>query len=131
MFLNSCLYPFAISLLAVLWLFLSSRCPCQKIEGNLSNDQISKILKSINQQNMSLISFAMFLPSLWIYASFLSAKGAGDSGLIWLLASSWDSYAQRKCPNQKRWGFMIALLATAGLWAGGVYGLIMGYRVHA
>ena len=131
MFFYSCLYPFAISLVAVLWLFLSSRCPSQKIEDNLSNEKIAKILKSIDHQNMALLNFAIFLPSLWIYASFLNVKGAGDSGLIWLIASSWDSYAQRKFPNQKRWGFMIALLATAGLWIGGLYGLFIGYRVHA
>ena len=130
MFLNSCLYPFAISLLAVLWLFLNNSCPCQKIDADMSTDQISKTLKSLKQQNISVTSFAMFLPSLWIYASFLSAKGAGDSGLIWLIASSWDSYAQRKYPNQKRWGYMIALLATAGLWTGGLYGLLAGHQLH-
>ena len=130
MFLNSCLYPFAISLLAVLWLFLNSGCPGQKIDNNLSSDQVIQILKSLKKQTMSVTSFAMFLPALWIYASFLSAKGAGDSGLIWLVASSWDAYAQRKYPNQKRWGYMIALLATAGLWTGGLYGLFIGYKIH-
>jgi hypothetical protein len=130
MFLNSCLYPFAISLLAVLWLFLNNGCPYQKIDHDLSSEQIANILKSLKQQNTSLTSFAIFLPSLWIYSSFLSVKGAGDSGLIWLVASSWDSYAQKKYPNSKRWGFMIALLANAGLWIGGLYGLLIGYKIH-
>lgn len=130
MFLTSCLYPFSISLLAVLWLFFNSSCPCQSTENKLTNDQITKTLKSLKQQNMSIFSFAMFIPSLWIYSSFLNVKGAGDSGLIWLIASTYDSYAQRKYPNQKRWGYMIALLATAGLWIGGFYGLLLGYRIH-
>lgn len=130
MFLNSCLYPFVISLLAVLWLFFNSSCPCQTIDANLTNDQITKTLESLKQQNMSLISFVMFIPSLWIYSSFLNVKGAGDSGLIWLIASTYDSYAQRNYPNKKRWGYIIALLATAGLWAGGLYGLFMGYKIH-
>jgi hypothetical protein len=131
MFLNSCLYPFAISLLAVLWLLFNSACPCQKIDDNLTKNQIANILKSLRKQNMAVVSFAMFLPSLWVYASFLHVKGAGDSGLIWLVASTWDSYAQHKYPNQRRWGYMIALLATAGLWAGGLYGLYLGYNIHA
>jgi len=80
---------------------------------------------------MSIISFAMLIPSLWIYSSFLNVKGAGDSGLIWLIASTYDTYAQRKYPNHKRWGYMVALLATAGLWAGGLYGLLMGYKIHS
>jgi hypothetical protein len=73
----------------------------------------------------------MFLPALWIYASFLNAKGAGDSGLIWLAASAWDVYAQHKYPSQRRWGYLIALLVIVGLWIGGVYGLYIGYQAHS
>lgn len=93
MFLNSCLYPFAISLLSILLLFINNSYINQKINSNLKSNATLTILKSQNQQNMALISFVMFLPALWIYASFLSAKGAGDSGLIWVVASTWDSYA--------------------------------------
>ncbi len=130
MFLNSCLYPFAISLLSILLLFINNSYISQKINLHLKSNATLAILEAQKQQNMALISFAMFLPALWIYASFLSAKGAGDSGLIWVVASAWDSYAQHKYPNQKRWGYLVALLAIAGLWLGGAYGLFLGYQIH-
>jgi glutathione S-transferase len=130
MFLNSCLYPFAISLLAILLLFINNSYISQKINSYLKSNATITILNAQKQQNMALISFSMFLPALWIYASFLSAKGAGDSGLIWIVATIWDSYAQHQYPNQKRWGYFIALLAIAGLWMGGAYGLFLGYQIH-
>ncbi len=130
MFLNSCLYPFTISLLAIFLLFVNNSYINQNINSYLKNNATIKILKAQKQQNMALISFAMFLPALWIYASFLSAKGAGDSGLIWVVASAWDSYAQHKYSSQKRWGYLVALLAIAGLWLGGAYGLFLGYQIH-
>lgn len=131
MFLNSCLYPFAISLLSVLWLFMANGYLYVNIVKKFKSDEITNALKLQSQQIMALSSFAMFLPSLWIYASFLSAKGAGDSGLIWLIASTWDLYAQQRFPTQRRWGYLVALLAIAGLWLGGVYGLALGYQIHS
>jgi glutathione S-transferase len=130
MFLNSCLYPFAISLLSILLLFINNSYISQKINLHLKSNATLAILEAQKQQNMALISFVMFLPALWIYASFLSAKGAGDSGLIWVVASIWDSYAQHRYPNQKRWGYLVALLAIAGLWLGGAYGIFLGYQIH-
>ncbi len=131
MYLNSCLYPFAISLLAVLWLFITTASLSQNIKPNSYAIEMDSILKAYKQNVTALTSFALFLPSLWIYASFLSTKGAGDSGLIWLVASSFDTYVQIKCPNRKRWGYLIALLAIGGLWLGGAYGLFVGYKIHA
>ena len=130
MFINSCLYPFAISLLSILLLFINNSYISQNINLYLKSNSTTAILKAQKQQNMALISFVMFLPALWIYASFLSIKGAGDSGLIWVIASACDVYAQHKYPNQKRWGYLVALLAIAGLWLGGAYGLFLGYKVH-
>ncbi len=126
MFFNSCLYPFSIALLAILWLLVSNHsvlCTCKKMHEELSQQAIQSHLAS-------LTSFVAFIPALFIYASFLSAKGAGDSGVIWLVASFVDSYAQCKCKHPKRWGFMIALLVTVALWIGGAYGIWQAYGVH-
>jgi len=131
MFLNSCLYPFAITLLSIVWLFMANGYLYLNLDKKFKSDQIANTLKLHSQQIMTLINFAMFLPSLWIYASFLSVKGAGDSGLIWLIGSSWDFYAQQKYPTQKRWGYFVALLAIAGLWLGSVYSLALGYQLHS
>jgi hypothetical protein len=131
MFINSCIYPFAITLLAVFWLFFNNALLSQTISSNLSSNATFTILNSLRHQNAALINFTMFIPALWIYASFLSSKGAGDSGLIWIVASAWDSYAHHRYPHHKRWGYLVSLLVVAGLWLGGAYGLFLGYQIHS
>jgi hypothetical protein len=131
MFLHSCLYPFAITLLAILILFVSNSFLSQNINSNLASNSTLRILQQQKKQYVTLLSFVMFLPAFWIYASFLSAKGAGDSGLIWLAATSWDAYAQHKYPSHRRWGYLTAHLVIVGLWIGGVYGLYLGYQAHS
>ena len=65
----------------------------------------------------------MFLPVLWLYAIFLSDKGAGDSGLIWLIARVWYAIAYQLNPAKRGLGFIISILVIAGLGAGAAYGI--------
>lgn len=65
----------------------------------------------------------MFLPALWLYAVFLSDKGAGDSGAIWLIARVWYAIAYQVNPAKRGLGFIISILVIAGLWAGATYGI--------
>lgn len=65
----------------------------------------------------------MFLPALWLYAVFLSDKGAGDSGVIWLIARVWYAIAYQVNPAKRGLGFIISILVIAGLWAGAAYGI--------
>ena len=65
----------------------------------------------------------MFLPALWLYAVFLSDKGAGDSGAIWLIARVWYAIAYQVNPAKRGLGFIISILVIAGLWAGAAYGI--------
>lgn len=65
----------------------------------------------------------MFLPALWLYAVFLGDKGAGDSGVIWLIARVWYAVSYQLNPAKRGLGFLISLLVIAGLWAGAAYGL--------
>jgi hypothetical protein len=116
MFVDSCLYPFSISLLAVLWLFINNTLLSQTITRNLNSHSTSSMIMSLKQQNSAIVNFAMFIIALWVYASFLSPKGAGDSGLIWIVASSYDTFASIKHPNHKRWGYVVSLFVIVGLW---------------
>lgn len=65
----------------------------------------------------------MFLPALWLYAIFLGDKGAGDSGVIWLIARVWFAIAYQLNPAKRGLGFIISILVIAGLWAGAAYGI--------
>ena len=69
----------------------------------------------------------MFLPALWLYAIFSGDKGAGDSGVIWLIARIWYSVAYQYNPAKRGLGFLISILVVAGLWAGAAYGIFHQY----
>jgi glutathione S-transferase len=58
-----------------------------------------------------------------LYAIFLSDKGAGDSGAIWLIARVWYTIAYQVNPAKRGLGFIISILVIAGLWAGAAYGI--------
>ena len=65
----------------------------------------------------------MFLPALWLYAIFIGDKGAGDSGVIWLIARVWYAIAYQLNPTKRGPGFIISILVVAGLWIGAAYGI--------
>ena len=72
-------------------------------------------------------SVLMFLPALWLYAIFIGDKGAGDSGLIWLLARVWYAIAYQQNPTKRGLGFLISILVIVGLWTGAAYGIFHQY----
>ena len=59
----------------------------------------------------------MFLPI------FIGDKGAGDSGVIWLIARVWYAIAYQLNPAKRGLGFLISILVVAGLWTGAAYGI--------
>ena len=69
----------------------------------------------------------MFLPALWLYAMFIGDKGAGDSGMIWLVGRIWYAFAYQTNPAKRGYGFLISLLVIAGLWLGAAYGIYGAY----
>ena len=71
----------------------------------------------------TLENVLMFLPALWLYAIFIGDKGAGDSGVIWLIGRIWYAIAYQKDPAKRGLGFLISILVIAGLWTGSAYGI--------
>ena len=69
----------------------------------------------------------MFLPALWLYAIFIGDKGAGDSGIIWLIARVWYAITYQQNPAKRGWGFILSILVIAGLWTGAAYGIFYQY----
>lgn len=69
----------------------------------------------------------LFLPALWLYAIYIGDKGAGDSGVIWLVARVWFAISYQLNPAKRGPGFLISMLVIAGLWAGAAYGIFNLY----
>ena len=72
-------------------------------------------------------SVLMFLPALWLYAIFIGDKGAGDSGVIWLVARLVYAISYQLNPSKRGLGFLVSILVIAGLWTGAAYGIFHQY----
>lgn len=74
---------------------------------------------------MNTIESAMLLlPSMWIYAALIGDLGAGVSGAIWIVGRLWYAVAYHREPAKRGPGFGISFLAIAGMWVGGLWGVI-------
>jgi glutathione S-transferase len=45
-------------------------------------------------------------------------------GLAWVVGRIWYALAYQKDPAKRGGGFSLSLLAIAGLWAGGLWGVV-------
>ena len=75
-------------------------------------------------QMNTMESALMMLPALWVYAAFIGDTGAAAMGLAWVAGRIWYALAYQKVPAKRGGGFSLALLAVAGLWAGGLWGVV-------
>jgi glutathione S-transferase len=75
-------------------------------------------------QMNTMESALMMLPALWVYAGFIGDTGAAAMGLAWVAGRIWYALAYQKDPAKRGGGFSLALLAVAGLWAGGLWGVV-------
>jgi glutathione S-transferase len=75
-------------------------------------------------QMNTMESALMMLPALWVYAAFAGDTGAGAMGLAWVAGRIWYALAYQKDPAKRGGGFSLSLLAIAGLWAGGLWGVV-------
>jgi glutathione S-transferase len=74
-------------------------------------------------QMNTLEQMAMFLPALWLYAAYVSDRGAAVGGLVWVVGRVMYALAYTRDPATRGPGAMITLVATAGLWLGAAYGV--------
>jgi glutathione S-transferase len=75
-------------------------------------------------QMNTLEQMALFLPALWLYAAYVSDRGAAVGGLIWVVGRVIYALAYVRDPASRGPGAMVTLLATAGLWLGAAYGVV-------
>jgi glutathione S-transferase len=75
-------------------------------------------------QMNTLEQMALFLPALWLYATYVSDRGAAVGGLIWVVGRVIYALAYTRDPASRGPGAMITLLASVGLWLGAAYGVV-------
>ena len=66
----------------------------------------------------------IFLPSVWLFAIYISDPIAALIGLIWIVGRILYMTGYSQAPEKRRRGFGIQATAAVALWAGAVFGII-------
>lgn len=75
-------------------------------------------------QMNTLENTLLMLPALWLYAGLIGDRGAGMTGIVWLVGRVWYAVAYQINPDKRGGGFGLAMLAFAGLWFGALWGVV-------
>src|SRR3954470_20486775 len=71
----------------------------------------------------------VFLPSLWLFAIYISDPIAAALGLVWIVGRVLYMLGYSRAAGKRGPGFAVQALATVALWAGSV-GAIVWRLVH-
>jgi glutathione S-transferase len=75
-------------------------------------------------QMNTLESAAPLLPALWLFAGFISDRGAAAVGAVWLIARVWYALAYQADPAKRGPAFGLAFTAFVVLWLGALWGIV-------
>ena len=93
--------------------------PAPATTGNPEWERLFRV-----QQN-TLEQLMVFLPSLWIFATFVSPAVGAGIGLVFLVGRPLYYVGYVKDPASRTAGFLMGFLASAVLLVGGVGGAIL------
>ena len=71
----------------------------------------------------------IFLPSVWLFAIYVSDPIAALIGLVWIVGRILYMTGYSQAPEKRRRGFGIQATAAVVLWAGALFGII-GHFLH-
>ena len=66
----------------------------------------------------------IFLPSIWLFAIYISDPIAALIGLVWIVGRILYMTGYSQAPEKRRRGFGIQATAAVVLWAGAAFGII-------
>ncbi|HKO73069.1 MAG TPA: MAPEG family protein [Bradyrhizobium sp.] len=66
----------------------------------------------------------IFLPSIWLFAIYVSDLVAGLIGLVWIAGRILYMTGYSQAPEKRRRGFGIQATAAIALWVGAVFGIV-------
>ena len=94
------------------------------ISGNADFERIFRI------QMNTLEWMPIFLPSLWLFAIYISDGIAAAIGLVWVIGRVLYVFGYARAVKDRSRGFAIQALAAIALWVGAI-GAIVWRLVHA
>ncbi|KIZ47623.1 MULTISPECIES: MAPEG family protein [Rhodopseudomonas] len=88
------------------------------ISGNPDFERIFRV------QANTLEWMPIFLPSLWLFALYLSDVFAAGIGLVWVLGRVIYMVGYAEAASKRGAGFAIQMVAAGLLWGGSIYGVV-------
>jgi glutathione S-transferase len=76
------------------------------------------------EQN-TLEQLVLFLPALWLFSVYVSERGAGIIGAVWLIGRVVYAWGYYRDPAKRMPGFIIATAATVALLVGALIGIVL------
>ena len=95
------------------------RIPAPATTGNPDFERYYRVQMNTLEQMM------VFLPSLWTFATFVSASWAAGLGLVYVIGRTVYFVGYTKAANKRGMGFGISGLPTMILMIGGLVGAVM------
>jgi glutathione S-transferase len=72
----------------------------------------------------TLEQLVIFLPALWLFGHFVSARYGAALGLVWLVGRALYAWGYYQAADKRGPGFGIAILATIVLVLGSLFGIV-------
>ena len=94
------------------------------ISGNADFERVFRV------QMNTLEWMPIFLPSLWLFAIYISDGIAAAIGLVWVIGRVLYVFGYARAVKDRSRGFAIQALAAIALWVG-AFGAIVWRLVHA
>ena len=123
-----------VTLLAVLVYFYSSVLVSQargkfgvKLPAISGHPDFERVFRA---QMNTLEWLPIFLPSLWLFAIYISDGIAAAIGLVWVIGRVLYVFGYARAVKDRSRGFAIQALAAIALWVG-AFGAIVWRLVHA
>lgn len=79
--------------------------------------------RAFRVQMNTLEATLMFLPALWLAASYGAPLWAGIAGLVWVLGRVWYAVGYLRDPAKREGGFIVSAVGLVGTLAIGALGL--------
>jgi uncharacterized membrane protein YecN with MAPEG domain len=95
------------------------KIPAPAVSGNADFERYYRVQMNTLEQMM------VFLPSLWTFATFVSASWAAGLGLVFVIGRLVYFVGYTKAANKRGIGFGISGLPTMILMIGGLIGAVM------
>ena len=100
------------------------KVPAPAITGNDIFERYFRVHYNCNEQ------LIIFLPSLWLFATYISATWAAILGAIYLVGRVFYAIGYVRSPLQREIGFNMSAIPNGILLLGALYGVICTLLIH-